>query len=253
MSEGTIEVNGVTLWHRITGEGDPGRADPRSGIRHFNSTRRHPSCQALPRDRLRHARLRGLRPAAAGLRHGGAGGRRRRAARRARDRSGARTSTAPRWAARSRSSSQASTPSGRAAVVINCAAAELGPSGRLIFKNWIDIRAARSGWAGQQAPRRADHLAGARAASSPSRTPWRWPTGSGDPPRLEQRRGLHRGLPGALRHGRPRLPAENHLACARPRRRRGRDDPVGPGPRRRGPAGDRLRDPGRRGARDPRC
>src|SRR3989440_1211812 len=73
-----------------------------------------------------------------------------------------------------------------------------------------------------------------------------------DPPRLEPARGLQCGMRGDVRHGPPRVAAEDHVARPRPRRRRGPDDAVGPGPGRRRPAGDRERDPRRRGSRDPR-
>src|SRR5205814_4122458 len=59
-------------------------------------------------------------------------------------------------------------------------------------------------------------------------------------------------LPGDVRHGHPRLAAEDHLAGARARGRRGSDDAVGPGPGRRGAGGDPRRDRRRREARRPR-
>ena len=48
------------------------------------------------------------------------------------------------------------------------------------------------------------------------------------------------------------LAAEDHVARARARRRRGLDDALGPGAGRRRAAGDRRRDPARRELRDPR-
>src|SRR5207247_10435886 len=59
-------------------------------------------------------------------------------------------------------------------------------------------------------------------------------------------------LPGDVRQGHPQLAAEDHLAGARPRGRRGPDDALGPGTRRRRAGGDLRGDPGRREARHPR-
>ena len=55
-------------------------------------------------------------------------------------------------------------PERTTSVVINCAAAKLGVTGRLIFKNWIDIARLDPGRARQPHPRRADHVAGALEA-----------------------------------------------------------------------------------------
>ena len=97
--EGTIEVNGVNLWHRITGEGEPVVQIHGAGFGHFNFDPATPGAvQALPGRRLRHARLRAVRPAGPALRHGGLGGRPRRAAWTLSG-SRRRTSTARRWAA----------------------------------------------------------------------------------------------------------------------------------------------------------
>ena len=86
-----------------SGTRSPARASPSSrstapGFGHFNFAPATPGARrALQGRRLRHARLRAVRPAGAGLRHGGLGRRRRRPDGRARHRR-RRTSTAPRWA-----------------------------------------------------------------------------------------------------------------------------------------------------------
>ena len=145
-------------------------------------------------------------------------------------------------------------PERTTSVVINCAAAKLGLSGRLIFKNWIDIATLDPDGPGQPHPRRADRLAGPLEGlprdAGRCRRDRHDPA---DPPRLEPARGLHRRLSGDVRHGPALLAAADHVARARARRRRGSDDPLGPGPRRRGPAGDRRRDRRRRDARHPRA
>ena len=106
---------------------------------------------------------------------------------------------------------------------------------------------------GQPDPRRADRLAGAvEGVSRDAGRRRRDRHDPADPPRLEPARGLHRRVPGDVRHGHPPMAAADHVARARARRRRGSDDPVGPGARRCRPAGDLRRDRERREARDPR-
>ena len=145
-------------------------------------------------------------------------------------------------------------PERTTSVVINCAAAKLGMAGRLIFKNWIDIARMDPDGPGQPHPRRADRVAGAlEGVPRDAGRRRRDRHDPADPARLEPDRGLHRRLPGDVRHGHPRLAAEDHLARARARRRRGPDDAVGPGPGRRRPGGDLRGHPGRREARDPRA
>ena len=103
----------------------------------------------------------------------------------------------------------------------------------------------------QPDPRRADRVAGAlEDVPRDARRRRRDRHDPADPARLEPDRGLHRRLPGDVRHGHPRVAAEDHLARARARRRRGPDDAVGPGAGRRRPGGDLRGDPGRREARD---
>ena len=55
-------------------------------------------------------------------------------------------------------------PERTTSVVINCAAAKLGVTGRLIFKNWIDIARLDPDGPGSRTARRADHVAGALEA-----------------------------------------------------------------------------------------
>ena len=134
-----IEVRGAKLWHEITGDGEPVVQIHGSGFGHFNFG---PATPILSKEfrlhRLRPARLRPVRESPSRTttwRSGpttwwGSW---------TRSTSTRRTSTGPRWAAWSRSSSAANTPSASQSVVINCAAAKLGFSGQLVFKNWIDL------------------------------------------------------------------------------------------------------------------
>ena len=96
--EGTSQVNGVNLWYRITGEGEPVVQIHGAGFGHFNFD---PATPELSKHfRVVDYDMRGygaVGPAGPGLRHGGLGGRPRRPDGRARDRR-RRTSTAPRWA-----------------------------------------------------------------------------------------------------------------------------------------------------------
>ena len=84
-----------------------------------------------------------------------------------------------------------------------------------IFKNWIDIAAPGPGRAGQPDPRRADRLAGAlEGVPRDARRRRRDRHDPADPARLEPDRGLHRRVPGDVRHG-------HHAAgCRRSPRRR---------------------------------
>ncbi len=57
--EGTAEVNGVNLWYRISGEGEPVVQIHGAGFGHFNFDPATPELSKHFRvDRLRHARLR---------------------------------------------------------------------------------------------------------------------------------------------------------------------------------------------------
>ena len=85
--ESTVAVRDVNLWHEITGRRRAGRPDPRRRLRALQLRAGDTGArEALHGDRLRHARLRAVRPAGTALRHGGLGRRRRRPARRARAR-----------------------------------------------------------------------------------------------------------------------------------------------------------------------
>ena len=65
--EGRIEVNGIALWHRITGEGEPVVQIHGSGFGHYNFDPVTPDPVAgVQGHRLRPARLRRVGPAAAG-------------------------------------------------------------------------------------------------------------------------------------------------------------------------------------------
>ena len=216
--EGLVEVGDVRLWHRITGEGEPVVQIHGAGFGHFNFDPATP--ELSKRFRVIDFDLRGYgasdRPVqdydmevwaddlaglldALGLEQAHVHG----------------TSMggmiaivfAGKYPERTRS------------VVINCAAAKLGPSGQLIFKNWIDIANLDPAGPGQPAPRRADHVAGA-LAPLPRRAGRRRPRrpDPGDPARLEPDRGVHGGVPGDVRHGHPGVAAEDHVARARPRR-----------------------------------
>ncbi len=136
--EGLIEVNGVNLWHRVTGEGEPVVQIHGAGFGHFNFDPATP--ELSQRFRVVDYDMRGYgqsdRPLqdydmevwaddVAGLLdaldlseahiHGTSMG----------------GMIAIVFAGKY--------PERTTSVVINCAAARLGPSGRLIFKNWIDI------------------------------------------------------------------------------------------------------------------
>ena len=136
--EGFVHVNGVRLWHRITGEGDPVVQIHGAGFGHYNFDPVTP--ELSKRFRVVDFDMRGYgasdRPEqdydmevwaddVAGLLdaleierahvHGTSMG------------GAIAIVVAGKYPDRTRS------------VVINCAAAKLGPSGQLIFKNWIDI------------------------------------------------------------------------------------------------------------------
>ena len=137
--EGMIEVNGVNLWHRITGEGEPVIQIHGAGFGHFNldpcdaralaSTSRSSTstCAATAPPTSRSSTTTW--------------------------RSGPTTSPALQDALGISESHIHGTsmggmiaitfagkyPERTTSVVINCAAAKLGRAGRLIFKNWIDI------------------------------------------------------------------------------------------------------------------
>ena len=201
--EGTAQVNGVNLWYRSTGEGEPVVQIHGAGFGHFNFD---PATPELSKHfRVVDYDMRGygaVRPAGPGLRHGGLGGRPRR----------------PRWTRSA--STQAHVhgtsmggmiaivfagkyPERTTSVVINCAAAKLGITGPPDLQELDRHRAPGSGRAGQPDPGRADHVAGAfQALPRGGRTREALADAHpADPPRLEPHRGLHRGVPGDVRHG----------------------------------------------------
>ena len=152
--ESMIEVNGVNLWHRITGEGEPVIQIHGAGFGHFNTD----PCTPVLSERLRVVDfdMRGYGASDKPIQHydmevwaddiaGSAG--------RARHRRVAHPRHLDGRDDRNRVRRQV--PDRTTSVVINCAAAKLGRAGRLIFKNWIDIVGA---WTRK----------GLRAASSPS-------------------------------------------------------------------------------------
>ncbi len=136
--EGKVEVNGVNLWHRVTGEGEPVVQIHGAGFGHFNL---EPATPELSKhfkvvdydmrgygqsDRpVQHYDMEVWADDVAGLQdalgieashiHGTSMG----------------GMIAIVFAAKY--------PERTISVVINCAAAKLGAAGRLIFKNWIDI------------------------------------------------------------------------------------------------------------------
>ena len=135
---GKAQVNGVELWYEITGEGEPVIQIHGAGFGHFNFAPATPGDRrALPRDRLRHARLRAVRPAGAALRHGGVGRRRRRPARRARDRRGARPRHVDGRDDRDRLRRQV--PGAHDVGRDQLRRGEARRRGPAVFKNWIDI------------------------------------------------------------------------------------------------------------------
>jgi pimeloyl-ACP methyl ester carboxylesterase len=138
VAEGTVQVNGVNLWHRITGEGEPVVQIHGAGFGHFNFAPATP--ELAKRFMVIDFDMRGYgqsgRPLqdydmevwaddvaglldALGLQtahvHGTSMG----------------GMIAIVFAGKY--------PERTTSVVINCAAAKLGRSGRLVFKNWIDI------------------------------------------------------------------------------------------------------------------
>ena len=235
--EGTAEVNGVNLWYRTTGEGEPVVQIHGAGFGHYNFD---PATPELSKHfRIVDYDMRGYgasdRPVQdydmevwaddlAGLMdaleigqahvHGTSMG----------------GMIAIVFAGKY--------PERTTSVVINCAAAKLGVTGRLIFKNWIDIARLDPDGPGSRVLGRADHVAGAVQALPPG-AERRGADGPhpADPARLEPHRGVHRGVSGDVRHGPDRVAAEDHVSRARARRRRGCDDAVGPGTGRHRPAG----------------
>ena len=239
--EGMIEVNGVNLWHRITGDGRARGSDPRRRFRPFQLRSRDPrALQALPRRRLRHAWLRPVGPTGAGLRHGGVGGRSRRPDGCARDRRGARPRNLDGRHDRDRLRRQVPRAHDvRGDQLRGCEARRhRTPDLQELDRH----RAPGPGRSRQPPARRADHVAGPLEAL---------PRGAGrdradgsdsaNPARLEPDRGVHGRLPGDVRHGPETVAAEDHVAGTCPRRRRGRDDALGSGAGRRRPAGDLRR------------
>jgi len=136
--EGTIEVNGIELWHRISGEGEPVAQIHGAGFGHFNFDPATPELSKHFKvidydmrgygqsDRpLQHYDMEVWADDLAGLLdaleldeahvHGTSMG----------------GMIAIAFAGKY--------PERTTSVVINCAAAKLGVTGRLIFKNWIDI------------------------------------------------------------------------------------------------------------------
>jgi pimeloyl-ACP methyl ester carboxylesterase len=136
--EGTIEVNGVDLWYRITGEGEPVVQIHGAGFGHFNFDPATP--EISKRFRVVDYDMRGYGASDKPLQH----------------------YDMEVWAddlaglmdaleieeAHVHGTSMGGMiatvfagkyPQRTTSVVINCAAAKLGATGRLIFKNWIDI------------------------------------------------------------------------------------------------------------------
>ena len=144
-------------------------------------------------------------------------------------------------------------PGRTTSVVINCAAAKLGVTGRLIFKNWIDIaRLDPDGPGSRVLAELITWQALSKRFLEEQDAEELTDLIQQHPARLEPDRGVHGRLPGHVRHGHHRVAAEDHVARARARRRRGRHDAVGPGAGRHRPARDLRGHPGRREARDPR-
>ena len=236
--EGLIGVNGVSLWHRITGEGEPVVQIHGAGFGHFNFD---PATPELSKQfRVVDYDMRGYGQSDKPLQH----------------------YDMEVWAddlaglmdalgieqAHVHGTSMGGMiaivfagkyPERTTSVVINCAAAQAraspaASSSRTGSTSRRSIRRAR-----EPPARRADHLAGAvegvpRGAGRRARSIDYDPD---DPARLEPTRGVHRRLPGDVRHGHHGLAAADHLAGARARRRRGPDDAVGSGPRRCRPGG----------------
>ena len=136
--EGMIEVNGVNLWHRITGEGEPVVQIHGAGFGHFNLD---PSTPVLSQHfEVVDFDMRGYGASDKPLQHY--------------DMEVWADDIAALQDALGISESHihgtsmggmiaitfaGKYPERTTSVVINCAAAKLGRAGRLIFKNWIDI------------------------------------------------------------------------------------------------------------------
>ena len=133
-------------------------------------------------------------------------------------------------------------------VVINCAAAKLGFSGQLVFKNWIDLIKLEG--CGSRI------LAELIAWQCLSRAYMETPEGQAGVDTIQQilrdaneDRVMIDACQAMIDMDTARVGAEDHLAGAGHGRRRGRDDAVGPGTRRRRPAVDRRQPAERRDVR----
>ena len=225
-----IEVRGANLWHQITGSGEPVLQIHGSGFGHFNFGPATPILsQEFQLHRLRPAGLRAVREARAALRHRGLGRRRRRDARFAGDRA----SPHPRDLDGRNGGDRDGRQVPRASPVgghqlRRREARVLRPAG---VQELDRPDQARGLW--QPGPRRADLVAVpvTRLHGDPG-GPGRRRRDPADPARRQRGPGDDPGLPGDERHGSARVGAEDHLPGVGARRRRGRDDPMGPGTRR---------------------
>ena len=212
--EGTAEVNGVNLWYRSAGKGEPVVQIHGAGFGHFNFDPATPELSKHFRvDRLRHAGLRRVGPPGSGLRHGGVGGRPRRPHGRARDRPGARPRHVDGRDDRHRLRRQVPGAHDLRRHQLRCGEArrDRPPDLQELDRH----RPPGPGRARQPRPGRADHVAGAvqalprgaerRGAHRPH---------PADPARLESDRGVHGRLSGHVRHG------PDRSGCRRSRRRR---------------------------------
>jgi pimeloyl-ACP methyl ester carboxylesterase len=121
-------------------------------------------------------------------------------------------------------------PDRTTSVVINCAAAKLGMSGRLVFKNWIDI--ARLDPDGPGSRILAELIAWQALSKAFLETPDGVAAIDSIQEILRDSNASRSSPPPARRCATwtSRVAAADHLPGARPRRRRGPDDAVGPGP-----------------------
>ena len=131
-------INGVRIWYKETGQGDPVMQIHGAGFGHFNFATATPILsKSLPVHRLRYARLWSVRATNSAIQHGSLGRRRRRADGSSRPK----RRSHPRYlhGRNGGAAVRGQYPDRTKRLVINCSAAKLDYAGILTFRGWIDI------------------------------------------------------------------------------------------------------------------